>query len=96
MQWLAVGSIVISLIGLYYKREELTARYKEAEPLTSKNSDEVVQAFQKIYRNPPLTWPKMLQFDPGREFMGALTSDGKPKEIHSPRAHGNTPRPGYR
>ena len=28
--------------------------YKEAEPLTSKNSDEVAQAFQKIYKRGPL------------------------------------------
>ena len=40
-----------------------------------KNSDEVAQAFQKIYNRSPLTWPKMLQVDPGREFMGAVTKE---------------------
>jgi len=49
--------------------------YKEAEPVTSKNSDEVAKAFQTIYRRSPLTWPEMLQVDPGREFMGAITKE---------------------
>ena len=28
-QWLAVGSIVVSLVGMYYKREELKALYNK-------------------------------------------------------------------
>ena len=39
---------------------DVASRYKEAEPLTSKNSDEVAKAFQTIYKRSPLTWPKML------------------------------------
>ena len=54
---------------------DVASRYKEAEPLTSKNSDEVAQAFQKIYKRSPLEWPEMLQVDPGREFMGAVTQE---------------------
>ena len=54
---------------------DIASRYKEAEPLTSKNSDEVVKAFQSIYKRNPLTWPQMLQVDPGREFMGAVTKE---------------------
>ena len=54
---------------------DVASRYKEAEPLTSKNSDEVAKAFQTIYRRSPLTWPQMLQVDPGREFMGAVTKE---------------------
>jgi len=50
-------------------------RYKEAEPLTSKNSDEVTLAFEKIYKHVPLKWPQMLQVDPGREFMAAVTKE---------------------
>ena len=46
-----------------------------AEPITSKNSDEVAKAFQTIYKRSPLTWPEMLQVDPGREFMGAVTKE---------------------
>jgi len=33
---------------------DVASRYKEAEPLTSKNSDEVALAFQKIYKRSPL------------------------------------------
>ena len=36
-------------------------------------SDEVARGFAKIYRHGPLKWPQMLQVDPGREFMGAVT-----------------------
>ena len=54
---------------------DIASRYKEAEPLTSKNSDEVAKAFQSIYKRGPLTWPNMLQVDPGREFMGAVTKE---------------------
>jgi len=45
---------------------DMASRYKEAEPLTSKNCDEVAKAFQAIYKRSPLTWPEMLQVDPGR------------------------------
>ena len=54
---------------------DIASRYKEAEPLTSKNSDEVAKAFHSIYKRSPLTWPNMLQVDPGREFMGAVTKE---------------------
>jgi len=53
----------------------VASRYKEAKPLTSKNSDEVAQAFQKIYKRGPLKWPEMLQVDSGHEFMGAVTKE---------------------
>ena len=54
---------------------DIASRYKEAEPLTSKDSNEVARAFQSIYRRSPLTWPQMLQVDPGREFMGGVTKE---------------------
>jgi len=54
---------------------DVASRFKEAEPITSKNSDEVAKAFQAIYKRSPLTWPEMLQVDPGREFMGAVTKE---------------------
>ena len=54
---------------------DLASFYKEAKPLTSKNSDEVALAFQKIYKRGPLKWPQMLQVDPRREFMGAVTKE---------------------
>ena len=74
---------------------DIASRYKEAESLTSKNSDEVAKAFQSIYRRSPLTWPHMLQVDPGREFMGAVTKEMEKhttyirrgrKEIHRDQA----------
>ena len=52
---------------------DVASRYKAAEPLTSKESDEVSKAFQRIYRRGPLKWPQLLQVDPGREFTGAVT-----------------------
>ena len=51
----------------------VASRYKAAEPLTSKESDEVSKAFQRIYKPGPLKWPQLLQVDPGREFMGSVT-----------------------
>ena len=52
---------------------DVASRYKAAEPLTSKESEEVSQGFAKIYKKGPLKWPQMLQVDPGREFMGGVT-----------------------
>ena len=53
----------------------VASRYKEAEPLTSKNSDEVALAFKRIYKRAPLKWPQLLQVDPGHEFMGTVTKE---------------------
>ena len=52
---------------------DVASRYKAVEAITSKESDEVARGFAKIYRHGPLKWPQMLQVDPGREFMGAVT-----------------------
>lgn len=51
---------------------DVASRYKEAEPLSSKESNEVANAFSNIYKRGPLKWPQTLQIDPGREFMGAV------------------------
>ena len=51
---------------------DVASRYKEAEPLTSKSAAEVADALSRIYKRSPLGWPKLLQVDPGREFMGAV------------------------
>lgn len=51
---------------------DVASRYKEAEPLTTKDSVEVAAAFLRIYDRSPLKLPKLLQVDPGREFMGAV------------------------
>ena len=50
---------------------DVASRYKEAEPLTTKESAEVAKAFSNIYKR-VLKWPKLLQVDPGREFMGEV------------------------
>ena len=52
---------------------DVASRYKAAEPLTSKAAMEVADALSRIYKRGPLTWPKLLQVDPGREFMGAVS-----------------------
>ena len=52
---------------------DVASRYKEAEPLTSKGAAEVADALSRIYKRGPLTWPKLLKVDPGREFMGAVS-----------------------
>ena len=54
---------------------DVASRFKEAQPLTSKDSAEVAKPFQTIYKRGPLKWPQMLQVDPGREFMGAVTKE---------------------
>ena len=51
---------------------DIESRYKEAEPLTSKDSSEVAKAFGNIYKR-KLNYPKLLQVDPGREFIGSVT-----------------------
>ena len=51
---------------------DVASRYKDAEALTSKESQEVAKAFESIYKR-KLRWPKTLIVDPGKEFMGHLT-----------------------
>ena len=51
---------------------DVASRYKDAEALTSKESQEVAKAFEKIYSR-KLDWPKILIVDPGKEFMGYVT-----------------------
>ena len=56
---------------------DVASRYKDAEALTSKESQEVAKAFERIYsrkiKRPSLNWPKTLLVDPGKEFMGHVT-----------------------
>ena len=51
---------------------DVASRYKDAEPLTSKESHEISKAFEKIYSR-KMKYPKTLMVDPGREFMGEVT-----------------------
>ena len=52
---------------------DVASRYKDAEALTSKESSEIARCFGKIYSR-RLRWPSVLMVDPGREFMGIVTT----------------------
>ena len=52
---------------------DVASRYKGSYQLTSKNAKEVAQAFQWIYENTPLNYPKTLIVDDGKEFYGDMT-----------------------
>ena len=47
---------------------DVASRYKGSYQLATKNSKEVAQAFQWIYENTLLTYPKTLIIDDGKEF----------------------------
>lgn len=51
---------------------DLASRYKDAEPLTEKSANAVAAALQEIYRRGPLTYPRMVQVDDGKEFKGQV------------------------
>ena len=51
---------------------DVASRYKDSEPLTSKESREISNAFEKIYSR-KMRYPKTLMVDPGKEFMGEVT-----------------------
>ena len=53
---------------------DVASRYKGSYQLTTKNAKEVAQAFQWIYENTPLTYPKTLIVDDGKEFYGDTTN----------------------
>ena len=44
---------------------DVASRFKEAEPLTSKESAEVARCFQKIYKRGPLRWPQFCKWTQG-------------------------------
>ena len=52
---------------------DVASKYKGSYQLTTKNSKEVAQAFQWIYGNTLLTYPKTLIIDDGKEFYGKTT-----------------------
>ena len=49
---------------------EVASRYKASYQLVTKNSKEVAQAFQWIYKNTELNFPKNIICDDGKEFYG--------------------------
>ena len=52
---------------------DVASRYKGSYQLTTKNAKEVAQAFQLIYDNTPLNYPKTLIVDDGKEFYSEVT-----------------------
>ena len=52
---------------------DVASRYKGSYQLTTKNTKEVAQAFQWIYENTPLNYPKTLIVDDGKEFYSEVT-----------------------
>ena len=52
---------------------DVASKYKGSCQLTTKNAKEVAQAFQWIYENTPLNYPKTLICDDGKEFCGDTT-----------------------
>ena len=52
---------------------DVASRHKGSCQLATKNSKEVAQVFQWIYGNTPLTYPKTLIIDDGKEFYGDTT-----------------------
>ena len=53
---------------------DVASRYKEAAPLATKTAAEVADSLTRIYERGPLKWPALLQVDPGREFMGVVST----------------------
>ena len=52
---------------------DVASKYKGSYQLTTKNAKEVAQAFQWIYENTPLNYPKTLIVDGGKEFYEDMT-----------------------
>ena len=52
---------------------DVVSRYKEAEPLTTKESKGVADTLSRNYKQSPFKWMSLLQVDPGREFMGEVS-----------------------
>ena len=71
---------------------DVASRLKEAEPLTTKNSDEVAAAFERIYKRSKLKFPKLLQVDSGTEFKGAVSKLFEKHGTQIRRGHPNIHR----
>ena len=67
---------------------DVASRYKGSYQLTTKNNKEVAQAFQWIYENTPLTYPKTLIAGDGKEFYGDTTKLMEKHDVMIQRNHG--------
>ena len=73
---------------------DVASQYKAAEPLTTKEAEEVADALGRIYRRVPLKWSKLLQDDPGHEFMGVASQLLAKHGVSVRRGHVDIHRPG--
>ena len=60
---------------------DVASRYKGSYQLTSKYAKEVAQAFQWIYENTPLNYPKTLIVNDGKEFYGDTTKSMEKHDV---------------
>jgi hypothetical protein len=61
---------------------DIANRLSDAEPLKTKNSDEVAEAFYKIYQRGILELPKAIKMDDGSEFKGEVKKWFKRNGVH--------------
>ena len=66
---------------------DIASRFKGSYQLATKNSKEVAQAFQWIYENTPLTYPKTLIIDDGKEFYGNVSKLMEKHDVMIQRGH---------
>ena len=52
---------------------DIASRFKEAEPMFDTSAAEVAAAISRIDKRGPLKWHNLLQVDPGRESLGAVS-----------------------
>ena len=64
---------------------DVSSRYKGSYQLATKNSKEVAQASQWVYENTPLTYPKTLIIDDGKEFYGDTAKLMEKHDVMIPR-----------
>ena len=70
---------------------DVATRYKDAEPLTSKESSLVAKAFEKIYSR-KLNWPSVVIVDPGKEFFVSVNTLMKKHAIKFQRSEAGNHR----
>lgn len=72
---------------------DIATRYLDAEPLTIKYSSKAAKAFKKIYsRKKALKFPHTSIVDPGKEFMGDVTTLMNKHSVHIQRSEAKNHR----
>lgn len=60
---------------------DIASRYKEAEPLKTKQAENVAKAISKIYERSELKFPTKIMADNGHEFMGSFNTLMKSHDV---------------